>query len=148
MRYGSTVMILRQRNSLRNGGTVVPLVQRSSECKGRCRSKWQLFLGIRREFCWWTTSNRVQPSIKILMFFINKVEVKHQGKMSRKALQNCHPVSWQRLITHCRWNNDKTDLRLSGDAPSTLFSSPGSFWLLSVPQTQKTPKGWEWSGGN
>ena len=39
MRHGSTVIILRQSNSLRNGGTVVPPSQRSSEYKGQCRSK-------------------------------------------------------------------------------------------------------------
>ena len=152
MRHGSTVMILRQSNSLKNGGTVVPPGQKRSECKGWHRSKWQQFFGVRREFCWWTTSNRVQPSMQNITVLYWWRWGKTSRKKLREALQRCHPVAWQCLITHCRWNNGKTDfLRVSSDALSTLFSWPGSFWLSSVPHTQKTPKWtmiWKCSGGN
>lgn len=56
------------------------------------------------------------------------IKEKRWGNLSKR----CHPIAWRRLVTHCRWNNGKTNLlRLSSDAPiHPIHPSPSDYHLF------------------
>ena len=106
MKHGSICVIHRQRDNLRSGDTVAPLIQKSFEHKSEPPRQWYRFSGTTMGYCSSATSERVQQWQQANTHLPWTKWSRQWSQAAGEAVKRTVVSPGQRLFTHgCSWHS-------------------------------------------